>query len=426
MPYNCEECGELGARMNALFEIRLCINCVDSLKYKLICKSKAQSEFILTKSDFNNYPYKEFYAKNPHYKSGPYMTLYFESDIHNLFLNKYNDLIHNNLNIFNLDLHENIEYVKQSVINYLKNQKISKKQQKYQKILTKYNIIFDDLPEWMKDKLDKSKNFIFYEFNLSSYLRFIQLRKLLKQEKLIEYLDHTICHNFIYQTNTTINIVQIPSIIRFMLDKKKIIKNAIKTYNIPSIKYKQLISNYINSFETNITIKTISNDLNTLIYYITEKEKRINELVDGLKAKGLELRSDSVLCSKYIEGSNEYSCEEIINIMEQMNWFFCHTKYSQYSKQYDYENRQYDSDYYQEYNYYHKYNINYSEYDELQKYNKNSMLNYMLTPLVIYDLLGLSLKNAKYFIKLLYSLILGRKRDAINTFLFIYRKEFLN
>ena len=66
------------------------------------------------------------------------------------------------------------------------------------------------------------------------------------------------------------------------------------------------------------------------------------------------------------------------------------------------------------------------EYDELQKYNKNSMLNYMLTPLFIYDLLGLSLKNAKYFIKLLYSLILGRKRDAINTFLFIYRKEFLN
>lgn len=46
---------------------------------------------------------------------------------------------------------------------------------------------------------------------------------------------------------------------------------------------------------------------------------------------------DSVLCSNYIAGSGEYTCDELVDIMEQMNWFFTKTNYSSYSKQYDNE-----------------------------------------------------------------------------------------
>lgn len=44
-----------------------------------------------------------------------------------------------------------------------------------------------------------------------------------------------------------------------------------------------------------------------------------------------------MLCSNYIGGSVEYTCDELIDIMEQMNWFFTKTNYSSYSKQYDNE-----------------------------------------------------------------------------------------
>jgi hypothetical protein len=60
MPYNCENCKESGARMNSIFKIRLCNICFNSYKYRLICKSKAQSQYLLLKSDFNNNNYRVF------------------------------------------------------------------------------------------------------------------------------------------------------------------------------------------------------------------------------------------------------------------------------------------------------------------------------------------------------------------------------
>ena len=45
MPYNCEECNELGARLNSIIGIRLCEKCVNSDKYKLICKSDAIKKY---------------------------------------------------------------------------------------------------------------------------------------------------------------------------------------------------------------------------------------------------------------------------------------------------------------------------------------------------------------------------------------------
>ncbi|MBU0604881.1 MAG: B12-binding domain-containing radical SAM protein [Candidatus Omnitrophica bacterium] len=66
------------------------------------------------------------------------------------------------------------------------------------------------------------------------------------------------------------------------------------------------------------------------------------------------------------------------------------------------------------------------EFEDMQKYNKTSALGYMLNPAFICDMLKLSFKNKKESFRLLSHLARGRKRDAINTFLFMFRKEFLN
>lgn len=362
MPYECEDCGKMGARMNTLFEIRLCADCSKSFKYKLICKSKALKQYLLTKLDLDNNEdlIQEYLVKNPYYKSGPPMTLYLETQVCKIFLFKYRDIIkkifteQNSLNYEIIDDEFNpsdiakMKIIVSEVSNYLKEQKNIKKQNKYYKILDKYNIgVETDLPEWVQKQLDGSKSVAEYSRILASYFRFVNLHKLLKDEKLVKYLDHKICHNFIYQIDKSIKIEQIPSIIRFMLNKKNLIKQAIKAHKIDKSKYSQEISNYINSFDSETNIKTISNDLEMLIEYINRSEKadnerklRIKELEKKLKLRGLVLRSDSVLCSNYIEGSNEYASDEIVDIMEQMDWFFTNTPYSTYSKQYD--NEQYE------------------------------------------------------------------------------------
>lgn len=374
MPYACEDCGEMGARMNQLFEIRLCSECSKSSKYKLICKSKALSQYLLTNTDLdiNPNPPKEYLVKNPHYKSGPPMTLYLETEIQRVFLSKYDDMITNILIIPNPlnDMEKTIKAIE----NYLEEQKNIRRQKKYQKILDKHNIRDEsDLPEWVKKQLLESKSVAEYSRIISSYIRFEDLYKLLKSTNLLKYIDLKVCHEYIYQTNKQIILYQIPNIIRFMLEKKKLISKAIKENNINKSKYSQEITEYINSYDLDLSFvpedKTIFNDLYTLIEYINKKEHReqeiklrTKELVEKLKLRGLVLRSDSVLCSNYISGSNEYLLDEVVDIMEQMEWFFTNTPYSTYSKQYDneryesrkstwydyedryYNNRYYDSD----------------------------------------------------------------------------------
>lgn len=270
MPFACEDCGEMGSRMNTLFEIRLCKLCSSSHKYKLICKSKVLEKFMLTQSDLYNYPNipKEFMVINPHYRSGPPMTLYKEIEIEKVFLSKYNELIIK-LSIPELNLEEKILIVK----DYYREQKDFKKKEKYYKILDKYNIGSEqELPNWIQDKINDIKSCAEYERVIISYIKFTKLYKLMKQEKLIKYIDHLICHNFIYQKDKTIKLEQIPSIIRFMLNKKKLVKQAVKTYKINTSKYLSVISCYINSFDSEPQTKSISNDFDTLIEYINRKE----------------------------------------------------------------------------------------------------------------------------------------------------------
>jgi radical SAM superfamily enzyme YgiQ (UPF0313 family) len=66
------------------------------------------------------------------------------------------------------------------------------------------------------------------------------------------------------------------------------------------------------------------------------------------------------------------------------------------------------------------------EFEVMQRYNKSSAFGYMTNPAFIYDMLRMFLKNTDKILKLLYFMAMGRRRDAINTFLFVFRKEFLD
>jgi hypothetical protein len=54
----------------------------------------------------------------------------------------------------------------------------------------------------------------------------------------------------------------------------------------------------------------------------SKKDKRKNLLIKELQNVGLEYRSDSILCDKYINGNNDYTIEYIVNRMCEMKYLF--------------------------------------------------------------------------------------------------------
>ena len=58
-----------------------------------------------------------------------------------------------------------------------------------------------------------------------------------------------------------------------------------------------------------------------------------NELISRLQEKGLELRTDSALCSKYIEGGTDYDLDFIIQRMSEMKYLYEYCYMSRIKKQ---------------------------------------------------------------------------------------------
>ena len=73
---------------------------------------------------------------------------------------------------------------------------------------------------------------------------------------------------------------------------------------------------------------TLENFRNGLI----EQKNRRTELVKKLEEKGLQLRDDSKLCKQYIK-RGEGNLQHIVDVMEEMDWFYKNTKYSKFYKE---------------------------------------------------------------------------------------------
>ena len=108
MPYNCEECNVIGAKLNNLVEKRLCKDCLKSDNYILICKSMVRSKYNYNNNDFENYPYRVIYTNNPFYKSASGMNLFYEKEIKKYFIEKYKTIVIKNIDELNYKLDNNI------------------------------------------------------------------------------------------------------------------------------------------------------------------------------------------------------------------------------------------------------------------------------------------------------------------------------
>lgn len=358
MPYDCENCGKTGARMNTTIQKRLCSECL-SQDYKLICKSTAIKKYKLTNNELiNDYNYEKFTTVNPHYKCASEMHLYYEKDIINFFLETRDNIITNILCIN--EPRKNIEDTVLAVDSYYKNLLTNKKQEKINQIIKKKKIEITDYPPDVQKELNNAKSASSFEFIIKKYNRKKELVNTLKLNKLEKYSTLLLCLQYINCENE----YSLNEIIQFIfnsLEKKRLIKEAIKLYSIPKNKYDKKINKFINC--------PTKKDVNKFIKKIIEKENRYSSLEEKLKSRGLELRSDSKLCNNFLQGSNEYSIDEIVDIMEQMNWFFTHTDYSSYCNEFSSQRRNYEYDYYydkDEYN------------EERSKYAKNKAITHWI------------------------------------------------
>ena len=95
-----------------------------------------------------------------------------------------------------------------------------------------------------------------------------------------------------------------------------------------------MIDDYIN--DNKMSIEDIINIINN-------KKNRKNDLIYRLNEVGLYLRDDSEICRKYIE-NGQMHIDEVVNIMEEMNFYYTYTDYSIF-----YENHRYNNSYYDDY-----------------------------------------------------------------------------
>ena len=213
MPYNCEECNVIGAKLNNLVEKRLCKDCLSSDKYNLICKSMVKSNYNFNNNDFENYPYEVIYTRNPHYRCATSMNLFYEKDIKKYFIEKYKAVVIKNIDEINHKLNNNIiinnnvinyENLSNEIINslvkhieeYIEIEKENKKEILLNKLLDKYDITNEELPASVLEEIKYSsiknlKNIV------SCFARRRELLEMLKKHNIENHITMKICSDFI-------------------------------------------------------------------------------------------------------------------------------------------------------------------------------------------------------------------------------------
>ena len=214
MPYNCEECNVIGAKLNNLVEKRLCKDCLKSDDYILICKSMVKSKYNYNNNDFENYPYRVIYTNNPFYKSASGMNLFYEKEIKKYFIEKHKNIIFKNIDELNYKLGNNIvinydndidyENLSNEIINslvkhieeYIEAEKENKKEVLLNKLLEKYDIDREELSASVLDEIKYSslknlKNIVLY------FARKRELLEILKKHDIEGCINMKICSEYI-------------------------------------------------------------------------------------------------------------------------------------------------------------------------------------------------------------------------------------
>ena len=214
MPYNCEECNVIGAKLNNLIEKRLCKDCLKSDNYILICKSMVKSKYNYNNNDFENYPYRVIYTNNPFYKSASGMNLFYEKEIKKYFIEKHKAIIiknidelnhklgYNNIIINDNDIdyenlcNETINSLVKHIEEYIEIEKENKKEILLNKLLDKYDIIREELTASVLEEIEYSsiknlKNIVL------CFARRRELLEMLKKYHIEDCITMKICKDFI-------------------------------------------------------------------------------------------------------------------------------------------------------------------------------------------------------------------------------------
>jgi hypothetical protein len=214
MPYNCEECNIIGAKLNNLVEKRLCKDCLISDKYRMICKSEVKNQYNFNNNDFENYPYQIIYTNNPLYKCASSMKLFYEKDIKKYFIQKHKVIIIKNIDELNYKLGNNSIVINDNAIDYenLSNETINslvkhieeyieiekdnKKEILLNKLLEKYDIIKEELSASILQEIEYSslknlKNIVL------CFARKRELLEMLKKHDIENCITMKICSEYI-------------------------------------------------------------------------------------------------------------------------------------------------------------------------------------------------------------------------------------
>ena len=217
MPYNCEECNVIGAKLNNLVEKRLCRDCLISDKYRMICKSEVKNQYNYNNNDFENYPYQIIYTNNPLYKCASSMNLFYEKEIKKYFIEKHKNIIIKNINQLNYELNyklgnnivinDNVidyENLSNEIINslvkhieeYIETEKENKKEILLNKLLDKYDITKEELTASVLQEIEYSsiKNL---KHIIMCFARKRELLEMLKKHNIENHITMKICSDFI-------------------------------------------------------------------------------------------------------------------------------------------------------------------------------------------------------------------------------------
>ena len=144
-----------------------------------------------------------------------------------------------------------------------------------------------------------------------------------------------------FNENTQKQLYDLPQTIEFRKNGSNGIKSLTKIFNVYSdlkaywdaldtLPLKS-ISFYLDLAVSSKSLDDITSQIQTDITILKEEEQRKrtrkSDLENALKLKNLSLRSDSKLCNDYINGIDTHTIQELVVIMEEMQFLHNHTSY---------------------------------------------------------------------------------------------------
>ena len=311
-------------------------------KEKNICKSTAKNDYLLKDKELDELiPYKS--VKNPHYSSSSPMKIYNIANILDYLGNIYGS---ESLYYDKIILNEKkkLENKEKTVLTK------QKRKENYDILMNKYNFYESEkIYIEYKDYITKgSPGIKKVEEYIINYIQQEERKNILFQkleQENILFKDNEIVNNYINENKYSMEeayLILKNIQMRENLIKDDFLRNDLNfNYENKNFFENKMIKNYID--EDNITI-------NEIIKYIKDKQERKNILISRLKEHNLQLRSDSELCSNYIE-ENDNDLDYVVNTMIEMDFYFKYTNYRNEFKNVKYELGGYYEDGVYEYDY---------------------------------------------------------------------------